>query len=139
MKFKVLHINAMPINPRHRRAMVEEYRALTEPLLKDKPPATDQEAWKAIADESAKIEAKLMRKYPRIARWEIKSVDQLLELVSIYGTLSVTLDGNNRKTPTIYVYPTQDEENGYPESSENAPALAAVPKEEEFADESAQN
>ncbi len=95
MKFKVVHIMNKPIEPLDREAFASEWRKATDTLLTEKPKADDRDAWLAINDQLDELQARLGAKYPTEQTWDITAVEQLSDLVSTYGTLSICKEDDN--------------------------------------------
>ena len=88
MEFTVFHVLNKPIELDDRVNYEVEWKIKASSLLENKPNSSDSEGWQKINTELDDLQLELRKKYPCKTTWIIDKLEDLDNLINIYGTLS---------------------------------------------------
>jgi serine phosphatase RsbU (regulator of sigma subunit) len=94
MKIEMYHILQKPVEIEHRALAAKEWQELADELLKEKPKATEYEAWEKINKALDDKQDEIRLKYPWKKEIEIESLPELMSLIEHYGTISICKEEN---------------------------------------------
>jgi hypothetical protein len=105
MLFKVYHVLDKPIDLADRKAFFNEWKQKSVEILGEAPKKHETEKWREINDKLNTLEDELKNKYPTKKVWELDCAEAFMDIVKVFGTISICIENDE---PVIYIMDVAD-------------------------------